>query len=137
MKAVNITLLFNGQTEEAFNFYKSVFGGEFTHLQRMKDIPNAPGLSAEEAEKILHMGIRVAGTQLSGMDMPSSRGTANIGNNFMLVIDTNSEEETIKLFDALSVGGQVMMPPGNQFWAAFFAMFTDKFGIQWQLSYTK
>jgi PhnB protein len=137
MKAVNMTLIFNGQTEAAFNFYKSVFGGEFTHLQRLKDIPNAPEMSTEETEKILHMGLPVANILLSGMDMPSWREAVKVGDNFMIVIDTNSEEETETLFDDLSAGGQVMMPPGHQFWGAFFAMFTDKFGIQWQVSYVK
>jgi PhnB protein len=137
MKAINITLIFNGQTEAAFNFYKSAFGGEFTHLQRMKDIPGDHPLSAEEGEKILHVALPIDGALLLGMDIPHNRPAANPGNNFMVTLDTSSEEETTKLFNALGEGGFIMMPIGHQFWGSFFGMVTDKFGIQWMLSYVK
>ena len=137
MKALSITLMFDGQTEEAFNFYKSVFGGEFFAVQRMREMPSPEPISAEEGEKILYMGLKVAGGTLAGMDMPKGRGDVNIGNNFMITLDTESEEETTKLFNGLSAGGMVMMPLDHQFWGAFFGMFTDKFGIQWMVSYVK
>jgi PhnB protein len=137
MKAINITILFDGQAEAAFNFYKSVFGGEFSNLQRMKDMPSPHPMSAEESEKILHMTFPVGNSVLMGMDMPEGRGAVNAGNNFMVTLDTSSEEETTRIFNGLSEGGSVMMPLAHQFWGAFFGMFTDKFGIQWMLSYVK
>jgi PhnB protein len=137
MKALSVTIMFNGQTEAAFNFYKSVFGGEFVNIQRMREMPDPMPMSAEEGEKILYVGLRIAGGMLAGMDMPKGRGTANAGNNFMVTLDTSSEEETTRLFNGLSAGGSVMMPLADQFWGAFFGMFTDKFGIQWMVSYVK
>lgn len=137
MKAVNITLIFNGQTEAAFNFYKAAFGAEFIHLQRMKEIPGEHTFSEEESQKILHVALPVGGAILMGMDIPQNRPATNPGNNFMVTLDTSSEEETTQLFNALSEGGTVMMPLGQQFWSAYFGMVTDKFGIQWMLSYVK
>jgi PhnB protein len=137
MKATNITIIFNGKTEAAFNFYKTVFGGEFSNFQRLKDMPGAPPMSAEEGEKIMHTALPVGNSVLMGMDMPAGRGTVNEGNNFMVTLDTSSEEETTRVFNLLSEGGQVTMPLGHQFWGAFFGMLTDKFGIQWMLSYVK
>jgi len=128
MKAINITLLFDGEAEAAITFYKSVFGGEFTNFQRMKDIPGAPAMSAEESEKILHSALQIENSVIMAMDAPTGRMTLNKGH-------TSSEEETTRYFNALAEGGHVMMPVGHQFWGAFFGMATDKFGIQWQLSY--
>ena len=137
MKAINITLVYNGNTEAAFNFYKSVFGGDFSNIQRMKDMPNPPPMSAEESEKILHMSLPIGSAVLMGMDMPAGRGTANQGTNFMITLDMSSEEEATKIFNGLSADGTVMMPMDHQFWGSFFGMFTDKFGIQWMVSYVK
>jgi len=135
MKAINITIMFDGQTEAAFTFYKSIFGGEFDNLQRMKDMPGAPPMPPEEAEKILHVAYPVGNSMLMGMDVPTGRMVLNQGNNFMVTLDTGSEDETTKLFNGLSDGGQVTMPLAHQFWGSFFGMVTDKFGIQWMLSY--
>lgn len=135
MKAINITIIFNGKTEAALNFYKSIFGGDFINFQRMKEMPGAPPMSAEEGEKVLHAALPVGNSVLMGMDMPQGRGTVNEGNNFMVTLDTSSEEETTRVFNRLSEGGVVTMPLGHQFWGAFFGMVTDQFGIQWMLSY--
>lgn len=137
MKAVNITLIFNGQAEAALSFYKSIFGGEYINFQRMKEMPGAPPMSAEEGEKILHAALPVGNSVLMGMDMPAGRGTVNAGNNFMVTLDTSSEEETMRVFNRLSEGGTVTMPLGHQFWGAFFGMVNDQFGIQWMLSYVE
>jgi PhnB protein len=137
MKAINITLVYNGQTEAAFNFYKSVFGGEFSNVQRIKDMPSPYPMSAEESEKILHMAFPIGSAILMGMDMPEGRGTTNQGTNFMVTLDTSSEEEATNIFNGLSAGGIVMMPMDHQFWGSYFGMFTDKFGIQWMVSYVK
>jgi PhnB protein len=137
MKATNITLVFGGKAEAAFTFYKSVFGGEFMHLQRMKDMPGSPAMSVEEGEKVLHMALPIGNSILMGMDAPHGRMEVNTGNNFMITLDTSNEEETTRLFNGLAEGGIITMPLANQFWGAFFGMVTDKFGIQWMLSYVK
>jgi PhnB protein len=137
MKAVNITLTFNGQAEAAFTFYKSVFGGKFIHLEKLKEMRSPHPLSEEEGEKVLHVALPVGSQVLAGMDVPSGRPQPISGTNFMITIDTESEEETARLYEALSEGGFVMMPLEHQFWGAYFGMFTNKFGIQWMVSYVK
>jgi PhnB protein len=137
MKAINITLLFDGQAEEAFTFYKSVFGGEFSNVQRLKDMPSPTPITGEAGEKILHMSYPIGSAILMGMDMPERAGTVDMGNNFMVTVDTGSEEETERFFNGLVEGGIPMMPVAHQFWGAYFGMLKDKFGIQWMLSYVK
>lgn len=137
MKGFDVTLLFDGQTEEAFNFYKSVFGGEFSNLQRMSDMPTPMEMPESEKSKILHMALPIGDTILMGMDMPQGRGTVNKGNNFFVTLNTSSEAETDELFGKLSDGANIMMPVAQQFWGAYFGMLTDKFGIQWMLTYTE
>lgn len=137
MKSANITITFNGQTEEAFNLYKSVFGGEFIMMQRMKDIPNAPEMPEAEANKILFMSLPMGNSVLMGMDIPAHMPQSTEGTNFMVTVETESEEETTQFFNGLAADGMVMMPLGDQFWGAFFGMVKDKFGIQWMLSFTK
>ncbi|MGN6567046.1 MAG: VOC family protein [Flavipsychrobacter sp.] len=137
MKSANITLAFNGNAEAAFNFYKSVFGGEFIHIQRMSDIPNATDLSQEEANKILHVALPIGHSVLAGMDVPASRPATTFGNNFMVTAAAESEEETKRIFEGLSAGANITIPLDHQFWGAYFGMLTDKFGIQWMVSYSK
>jgi PhnB protein len=137
MKGFDITLLFDGQTEAAFNFYRSVFGGEFSNLQRMSDMPSPMEMSESEKSKILHMALPIGNTILMGMDMPYGRGTVNKGNNFFVTLNTSSEAETDELFNKLSDGANIMMPVAQQFWGAYFGMLTDKFGIQWMLTYSE
>jgi PhnB protein len=137
MKALNVAIVFDGQAEAAFNYYKSIFGGEFKSFQRLKDIPNAPPMPDDEAEKILHVSLPVGKALIMGMDMPKSRGALNAGNNFMVALDTESEEETTRLFNSLADGGSVSIPVGHQFWGAFFGMVTDKFGISWMISFAE
>ena len=137
MKAVNVTLLFDGEAEAAFNLYKSVFGGEFSNVQRLKDMPSPEALPAEDLDKILYMSLPIGNSVVNGMDTPTGRGPVNKGNNFMVAVDTESEEETDRLFNGLAEGGEVMMPVAQQFWGAYFGMLKDKFGIQWMLSYVK
>jgi len=137
MKKLNITLAFNGEAEAAFNFYQSVFGGEFINLQRMSDLPSPMELSDSEKSKILHMALSIGNTVLMGMDLPPNRGTVNKGNNFFVTLNTSSKEETDSLFSKLSDGANIMMPVEQQFWGAYFGMLTDKFGIQWMLTYSE
>jgi len=137
MATLNPYLNFKGNTEEAFNFYKSVFGGEFTALQRFKDTPEADRVPADEKDKIMHVSLPIGKANiLMGTDALESMGhMLSVGNNINLSINAESEAEADKLFNALAAGGKVNMPLGRTFWGAYFGMLTDKFGIQWMVSY--
>jgi len=138
MATINPYLNFLGNTEEAFNFYRSVFGGEFSIIQRYKDIPEATkNLSADDAEKLMHISLPIGnGNVLMGTDALGSMGQQlTVGNNFVLSMNTSSEAETEKIFNGLSAGGQVTMPLQRTFWSPYFGMLTDQFGIQWMVNY--
>lgn len=137
MKAVNPYLNFNGNTEEAFNFYKSVFGGEFVTLQRFKDTPEAGKMPSEVADKLMHVSLPIGkGNILMGTDALESMGQKlTVGNNFSLAISADNEAEADKIFDKLSAGGKVEMQMAKVFWGDYFGMLTDKFGIQWMISF--
>lgn len=144
MATMNTYLHFMDKTEEAFNFYRSVFGGEFLGFQRYKDMPKSSEketcggqISEIDSEKVLHVALPVGkGNVLMGSDCPESfRDTFIVGNNYSISLNTDSEEETERLFNALSKGGQVKMPLEKTFWNAYFGMFTDKFGVNWMVNY--
>ncbi|MBS1597009.1 MAG: VOC family protein [Bacteroidetes bacterium] len=137
MITVNPYLNFNGNTEDAFKFYKSVFGGEFLGLQRFKDTPHGDQMSAADKEKIMHIALPLGnGNVLMATDILESMGQKlNVGNNFSLTINPQSEAEAEKYFNSLSVGGTVVMPLEKAFWGAYFGMVTDRFGIQWMVNY--
>lgn len=139
MTTVNVYLTFNGNCEEAFNFYKSVFGGDFPYVGRYKDMPAEGGKSAspEDAEKIMHISLPISTeTVLMGSDT-GGEWAANYsqGTNFSISINADSKESADKLFNGLSNGGMVTMPLNNTFWGDYFGMFTDKFGINWMVSF--
>jgi len=138
MATINPYLNFPGNTEEAFNFYKSVFGGTFSLLQRFKDTPEAGRVSNGEKEKIMHVSLPVGkGNTLMATDALESMGhTLKVGNNIHLSIEAESKAEADKLFGDLSAGGKVSMPLADTFWGAYFGMVTDKFGIHWMVGYT-
>ncbi len=138
MKSINPYLNFNGNTEEAFNFYKSVFGGEFTALMRFKDLPEEEKVSAADAEKIMHISLPIGnGTVLMATDALESMGQKLLpGNNFYLAIETESKKESDDLFARLSAGGKIEMPMQEMFWGDYFGSFSDKFGVQWMIAYT-
>jgi PhnB protein len=138
MATLNPYLNFQGNTEEAFNFYKSVFGGEFVALMRFKDTPEADKIPAHEQDKIMHIALPIGKDNiLMGTDTLESMGqTLQAGNNMSLAIGADSEEEANKLFKGLSAGGQVTMPLEKAFWGDYFGMLTDKFGIQWMVSFS-
>ena len=126
---------FAGNCEEAFNLYKSVFGGEFVMLQRYKDMPPEAGnISESQRDKILHVSLPIGNNILMGSDSPESQ-QLTVGNNVYISISAESKEETKGLFDGLSAGGEIQMPLADIFWGAYFGMFRDKFGIQWMVSY--
>lgn len=142
MARFNPYLNFNGNTEEAFNFYKSVLGGEFAMLQRFEDMPQAPEaapLSEEDARKILHIALPLSeDTILMGTDVLESMGQRLVvGNNFSISISTDSTEQADEIFNGLSAGGLVEMPLETTFWGAYYGMLTDRFGIQWMVSFDK
>jgi PhnB protein len=137
--AINPYLHFKGNAEEAFNFYKSVFGGEFLNLQRYKD---APGMKVSPAEenRLLHVSLPIGkGNVLMASDSAGDMGgwTLHPGNNFSLSINAESKEEADRLHAGLSAGGEVHMPMGDQFWGSYFGMCKDKFGIQWMISFER
>jgi PhnB protein len=138
MATVNPYLTFNGTCEEAFNFYKSVFGGEFSRISRFKDMPTAPGheLPAGAGEKILHVSLPISKeTILMGSDSNPTMGQVNIGQHISLSIGAESKEEADKIFNGLAAGGKTTMPIGDMFWGAYFGMLIDKFGFIWMVNY--
>ena len=137
MKTVNPYLNFPGNAEEAFNFYKSVFGGEFAMVQRFKDTPEADRVPEDLKEKLMHIALPIGkGNVLMATDALESMGhKVTAGTNFHLSISADSEEEANKLFAGLSAGGIVTVPLAKMFWGAYFGMCTDKFGIQWMVSH--
>lgn len=141
MARVNTYLNFPRNTEEAFNFYRSVFGGEFggNGIARFKDIPAQPGMPAlAEGDKNLIMHIELAivgGHILMGTDAPETMGfKVNFGNNVHISLEPDTRAETKKLFEALSAGGKVTMPLMDMFWGAYYGSCTDKFGVQWMFN---
>lgn len=138
MTTINPYLTFNGTCEQAFNFYKSVFGGEFPFAGKFKDMPANPDYPVSEAdkEKIMHISLPISKeTVLMGSDSSEAFGKAAVeGNNFSLSINTDSVDEATRIFNALSAGGTIKMPLNKTFWGAYFGMFTDKFGIHWMVN---
>lgn len=137
MSSVNIYLNFNGNTEEAFNFYKSVFGGEFISLQRFKDMPESGNVAENDRDKIMHVALPILnGNLLMATDVLESMGQKlTVGNNFSIVLNVDSEQEVNRLFERLSSGGSSQMKPEKAFWGSYYGMLTDRYGIQWMLSY--
>jgi PhnB protein len=137
MALINPHINFNGNAEEAFNFYKSVFGGEFVKIVRFKDISSAEYPVAEkEANKIMHIALPIGDNMLLANDVPEILGKVNENENRSKIsISTASREEADKLYKGLSEGGQVEMPIEDSPWGSYFGMFRDKFGIEWMVEY--
>lgn len=140
MKSVNPYLNFNGNAEEAFNFYKSIFGGEFQAVQRLSDMPDTPGMPPmpeSESKKIVHISLPIGkGNTLMASDVFDVFGQPKAeGNNVHQSLEAESKEEADKIFEALSKGGSITMPLAIQFWGSYYGMLTDKFGIQWMMSF--
>lgn len=138
MKSVAIYLNFQGNTEEAFNFYKSVFGTEFTGVYRFKDTPAKDQMPADVQDGIMHIALPITKeVSLFGTDAIESMGQhLNMGNNVYVYLEVDSEAEADDLFKKLSEGGKVEMAPAKQFWGSYYSAFADKFGLQWMISYT-
>lgn len=137
MAKVNVYLSFNGNCEEAFNFYKSVFGGEFNGVYRFKDMPPSDFVVPEEFKNhIMHMGLPISGeTILMGSDCielsPEQKWLQ--GSNFSIAVGVTSDEEAHRVFEGLSEGGNVSMPLQTTFWSPLFGVVKDRFGIEWMI----
>jgi len=133
MAQINPYINFNGNAEEAFIFYKSVFGGEFLIIMRFKDIssPEFP-VAENDANKIMHIALPIGKNLLMANDVPESMGRTNENENRSKIsISAESKEEAYKLFNGLSVGGQIEAPIGDSPWGSYFGMLRDKYGIEW------
>ena len=140
MTSVNVYLNFNGNCLEAFEFYRAVFGGEFPYVGKFKDMPageDGGKMSPEDGDKIMHISLPISketsimGSDTGGEWAPSFKQ----GNNFSISINTDTKEEADRLYNGLSAGGQQTMPMNQTFWGDYFGMFTDKFGINWMVSF--
>jgi PhnB protein len=137
MALINPYLNYNGNAEEAFNFYKSVFGGEFSKVMRFKDMssPEFP-VAEHEAEKIMHIALPIGKNVLMANDVPESMGKTNENENRSKIsISAKSKEEADKLFNGLSAGGQIEMPIEDSPWGSYFGMFRDKYGSEWMVDF--
>ena len=137
MISINSYLNFMGNTEEAMKYYKSVFGVDFTTFQRFNDSPGHEKMPKDEQEKIMHASLPMGGhNALMATDALESMGqTIVMGNNFYIVVNTESEDETDRFFNRLADGGKVQMPVNKTFWGAYCGMCQDKFGVQWMITY--
>lgn len=140
MARTSTYLNFVRETEQAFNFYKTVFGTDFTgQIQRLGDVPSAPDqapLADEDKNLVMHVELPILGGHvLMGTDAPESMGfKVNFGNNIYINLEPDTRAETDKLFQALSEGGKVGMPLAEMFWGGYFGSCTDRFGVEWMFN---
>ncbi len=137
MALINPYINFNGNAEEAFNFYKSVFGGEFAKIMRFKDLSSAEFPVAEkEANKIMHIALPIGNNILMANDVPEHLGRVNENENRSKIsVSAESREEADRLFKGLSAGGVVEFPLSDSPWGSYFGMFRDKYGIEWMVDF--
>jgi len=137
MALINPHINFNGNAEEAFTFYKSVFGGEFAMIMRLKDLsgPDFP-VAENDANKIMHIALPIGKNILMGNDIPEAMGRVNENENRSKIsISAESKEEADRLFNGLSAGGEIEMPIADSPWGSYFGMFRDKYGIEWMVDF--
>ena len=142
MPTVNVYLTFNGNCKEAFDFYKSVFGGEFPYVGTFAEMPpqeDMPPIPDDFKDKIMHISLPISKeTVIMGSDTGGEWASDfKQGNNFSISINADSKAEADKLFNGLSEGGKVTMPMDSTFWGDYFGMFTDKFGINWMVGFNE
>ena len=139
MATINPYINFNGNAEEAFNFYKSVFGGEFASVVRFKDLESAEfPVPEEEADKIMRIVLPIGNNTLIANDVPAAIGPVSENENRSKIsVTVDSREEADKIFDGLTQGGSIEMPMGDSPWNTYFGMFRDKYGIEWTIEYSQ
>lgn len=140
MTTINVYLNFKGNCEDAFNFYKSVFGGEFSYVGKFGEMPpqeGMPPMPPEMANQIMHISLPISKeTTLMGSDTGGEWAPHFLqGNNFSISVNTDSKDNADRFFNGLSAEGQVIMPMADTFWGDYFGMFTDKFGVNWMISF--
>ena len=138
METIHIYLNFNGNCEEAFNFYKTVIGGEFNYIGRFGEMPESEGITVPEADKnkIMHVSLPMGNSILMGSDTGGEWAPTFVqGNNFSISIAAESKQEAEKLFNSLAKGGKITMPLTKTFWSELYGMLTDKFGVSWMVSF--
>ncbi|MDP4147768.1 MAG: VOC family protein [Bacteroidota bacterium] len=140
MTKLNCYLNFQGTSEEAFNFYKDIFGGEFSTVMRFKDVPVFPGkekLNEAELNKMMHIALPIGDNVLMATDMLESQGQqVKTGNSSTLSVHPDSKPEADRLYKELSQGGKAHVPMTDMFWG-YWGMLTDKYGVQWMVNYQK
>lgn len=138
MATTNTYLNFDGNCEEAFHFYKSVFGGEFSYIGRFGEMPSSDDYKVADSDKdkIMHVSLPIGTSILMGSDCGGDWAPTFVqGNNFSVSVSAESKDEADQIFKALAEGGKVTMPLENTFWGDYFGMLTDKFNINWMMSY--
>ncbi len=137
MVKINPHINFNGNAQEAFDFYKSVFGGEFSKLMRMEDLATEEfPIPHSEAKKIFYISLPIGSNHLIGNDIPEFMGkVSEVENRSKISIAANSREEALRIFNGLSAGGNIEMPLEDSPWGTYFGMFRDKYGIEWIVEY--
>ncbi len=138
MATTNTYLTFNGNCEEAFNFYKTVFGGNFGHIARFSDIPSNAGYPVTEADedKIMHISLPIGSSVLMGADTGDEWDSSLVqGNNFSVFVSVTSRDEAERIFSSFSQYGEISIPLSDTFWGAFFGAVIDEFGINWMISF--
>ncbi len=136
MARINPYLVFNGNCEEAFTLYKSVFGGEWM-MMKFKDAPAGPGMpDASAGNLVMHVSLPISKeTSIMGSDANPTMGSVTFGNHLSISVGVDSKEEADKIFNGLSAGGKITMPIQDTFWGAYFGMLEDKFGFVWMVNY--
>jgi PhnB protein len=136
MTTLNPYLVFDGNCEEAFEFYRSVFGGAFADFSRFSEVPDDAAGSPGDADRLMHVSLPLGdGQVLMGSDRPSSMPDGTFGDAVTLSVGPDSSEEGARIFAALADGGSVVMPYERQFWGADYGMCTDRFGVGWMVNY--
>jgi PhnB protein len=140
MATTNTYLNFNGNCEDAFNFYKSVFGVEFGYLGRFGEMPESDEYKVSDAYKnqIMHVSLQIGNSILMGSDCGEEQAPHFVqGNNFSVSITADSKKEAEKLFNDLAIGGTITMPLASTFWGDYFGMLIDKFGVNWMVAFNE
>ncbi len=134
MSDCSVYLTFNGNCREAFDFYRSVFGGDFDYITTFDELPEKYERAPEDSDRIMHVSLPVKEGLLMGSDTFSAMGNVDFGNNFSISVTTSSIEETDTFMERMSTNGKVTMPAEKTFWGAYFGMCCDQFGINWMFS---